>query len=132
MIYCLTSIDSEGSTVYKIGFTTDLKARLSVYTTHNPNCKVIKVINGNKVDEMKIHNYLHLKGLSRYKREWYYDEKMIEEIFDQPLDDLDEYLWKNRSTAFTKSKCRCVDWFNLYKRLQRKYKKTGKRKTLKS
>lgn len=124
MIYCLTSLDTEGNTLYKIGFTDNLKERIKHYYVHNPSCKLVKVMEGNMTDERCIHTYLHLKGLCKYRQEWYTKDGSIDKILSEPIEEVKQYLWNNREVVFTKKSLKNNDWYNLYKQLERKNKKT--------
>lgn len=123
MIYCLTSLDTEGNKLYKIGYTDDIKSRMTHYQLHNPSIKLVKVKDGERIDEQCIHCYLHLKGLGKYRREWYVDNKDVKRILSKPMDEIKEFLWENKEKVFSKSKLRSVSWFNLYKKLERVFNK---------
>lgn len=127
MIYCLTSLDSEGKTLYKIGYTDDIETRITHYKVHNPSIKLVKVKEGSKLDERCIHTCLHLKGFCKYRQEWYEYNDTIKEIFNQSIDEVNQYLWENKKTVFSKTKLKSLSWYNLYKKLERRNKNKNKR-----
>jgi hypothetical protein len=132
MIYCITSLDSNGNTLYKIGYTDNMKTRINHYLTHNPSCNLVKTMDGSRLDEKCIHKYLHLKGLCKYRQEWYSDSESVKKVLSQPLDETNQFLWENRDVVFSKCKLRNVEWFNLYKRLERKNRGKKSRYVIKS
>jgi len=120
MLYCLTSLDSEGNKLYKIGYADDVESRLTQYLAHNPSCKLVRVTKGSRVDERCIHDYLHLKGFGKYRKEWYVNDKCVENILSLPMEEITDFLWENKKSVFSKAKLKnSVPWLNLYKRLER-------------
>ena len=85
----------------KVGYTADgsKSERESAYRLHNPMGEFLGWREGDKVMELK----LHLR-LADYKveflDEWFYYEPKVEEIFGQPVSDINDWLWNNRGTVF--------------------------------
>lgn len=63
MIYLM-----ESGEYYKIGYAKDVEKRMKAYNTHNPNYKLIDVIEGTKSDEVALHE---LCGEYQDKLEWF-------------------------------------------------------------
>lgn len=63
----------------KIGFTTDLEKRMSIYTTHNPDFELLDTCIGTLKDEKSLHK--QIKDF-QFKNEWYYDNPKIYEIWN--------------------------------------------------
>lgn len=63
MIYLM-----ESGEYYKIGYAKDVEKRMKAYNTHNPNYKLIDVMEGTKSDEAALHE---LCGEYQDKLEWF-------------------------------------------------------------
>lgn len=74
-IYLLESGD-----YYKIGKTTDLKARLKTYETHNPNIHLVDKFNASPDIETMLHKACKQYN---YKSEWFYKHVNVVNIFEQ-------------------------------------------------
>lgn len=74
MLYLLESSD-----YYKIGYAKDLSKRLRSYSTHNPDYRIIDVMDGDRSQELFLHN---LCRSYRYKLEWFYKEDFILDIWN--------------------------------------------------
>lgn len=69
----------ENENLYKIGYTANLKTRMSTYKTHNPECVLINTIEGSSNDEKQLHK---LCEEYRYSKEWFYKNDDILELFN--------------------------------------------------
>lgn len=45
----------ENENFYKIGYSNNVKNRMYTYKTHNPDCDLVKVIEGTNNDEKNLH-----------------------------------------------------------------------------
>lgn len=68
----------ESGEYYKIGFTTNIKSRMSNYRTPNPNVILIAKIEGIKKDEIILHK---LCSKYHYSNEWFYKNDEIKTLF---------------------------------------------------
>ena len=103
MLYLLRSFGEGGISILKVGYAKDYKLRLAQYKLHNPYIKEISQRDGDLVDEAKLHLYLHHLGFGELGNEWYKDCQEVIDIFNEPMDEIDAELWKNRSSIFTRS-----------------------------
>lgn len=69
----------ENENLYKIGYTTNIKSRMSTYKTHNPECVLINTIEGTSNDEKNLHK---LCEEYKHSKEWFYKNDNILELFN--------------------------------------------------
>lgn len=62
----------------KIGYTSNLNNRIKQYKTHNPDIKVLSIIDGTREDEKKLHE---LCKEWKYDSEWFYYSPKIIDLF---------------------------------------------------
>lgn len=75
-IYLLKSCNCEGHTVYKLGFSADIKQRIKQYYLHNPFTELVSTY---YIEEgIKFERYVHSKIKSAYFREWYKEDDLAE------------------------------------------------------
>lgn len=82
--------------ILKVGFTDDFETREQSYKLHNPLGVMLDVREGNKILELKLH--LRLKDWQvEFLDEWFYDEPEVYKIFQLSEDEIDIWLWENKS-----------------------------------
>jgi hypothetical protein len=82
--------------ILKVGFTDDFDNREQSYKLHNPLGIMLDTREGNKLLELKLH--LRLKDWQvEFLDEWFYDEPEVYEIFQHSEEDIDLWLWENKS-----------------------------------
>ena len=69
MLYLL-----ESTNYFKIGYTTNIKSRLSTYKTHNPDIKLIQTKDGTKNDEKILHKICEKY---RFNNEWFHKNDIV-------------------------------------------------------
>ena len=82
--------------IVKVGFTDDYEKRKQSYYLHNPLGKML--------DSREVYEILELKlllSLTDWKveflDEWFYDEEPVFKIFQETVEEIDMWLWENRS-----------------------------------
>jgi hypothetical protein len=84
--------------ILKVGFTDDIESREQAYKLHNPLGKMLDTREGDRILELKLH--LRLKDWKvEFLDEWFYDEDPVFEIFNLDEEELDNWLWENKSTT---------------------------------
>ena len=73
MLYLL-----ESTNYFKIGYTTNIKSRLSTYKTHNPDIKLIQTKDGTKNDEKILHKICEKY---RFNNEWFHKNDIVMNSF---------------------------------------------------
>lgn len=84
--------------IVKVGFTDDIEERKTQYLLHNPLGEFIGIREGGRELELKLH--LRLADWKvEFLDEWFYDEGPVQTIFGSTEDDIDLWIWNNRSEA---------------------------------
>ena len=85
--------------IIKVGFTDDFDKRKLSYYHHNPLGKVISTREGTLLDELRLHLRL-VDYKVEFLEEWFYGEgkdgEDIIEIFNEPYNKINNWLWENR------------------------------------
>ena len=82
--------------IVKVGFTDDFSTREQSYKLHNPLGEMIDTREGDKYLELKLH--IRLRDWQvEFLDEWFYDESEVFELFQIDEEELDKWLWDNRS-----------------------------------
>lgn len=84
--------------IVKVGFTDDIEKRKQSYYHHNPLGEILDTREGDDILELKLHLRLE-EWKVEFLEEWFYDEEPVFEIFKQSVEEIDKWLWDNRSTA---------------------------------
>ena len=114
--------------IVKVGFTDDFETREQSYKLHNPLGEMLDTREGDRVLELKLH--LRLTDWKvEFLDEWFYDEPEVFKIFQMPEDEIDLWLWENKSDTLL---CPCMPDIGTLKRtildqLQEKYNKNFKK-----
>ena len=66
----------------KIGYTSNIDNRIKQYKTHNPDIKILSIIEGTREDEKKLHE---LCKEWKYDSEWFYYSPRIIELFSNNI-----------------------------------------------
>lgn len=66
----------------KIGYTSNIDNRIKQYKTHNPDIKILSIIEGTREDEKKLHE---LCKEWKYDSEWFYYSPKIIELFSNNI-----------------------------------------------
>ena len=62
MLYLIRSFGRNNKSALKVGFTDEIKNRVSTYKYHNPFSELISTREGSLLDETRIHTYLRSLG----------------------------------------------------------------------
>ncbi len=82
--------------IVKVGFTDDYEKRKQSYYLHNPLGKMLDSREGDEMLELKLH--LRLTDWKvEFLDEWFYDEEPVFKIFQETIEEIDTWLWENRS-----------------------------------
>ncbi len=80
----------------KVGYTDDKKTREQHYNLHNPMGIFLGWRDGDELLELKLH--IRLRDFKvEFLDEWFFNEPEVEEIFGQPENEIDKWLWENRT-----------------------------------
>lgn len=119
MIYLIRSHGKGDSSLLKIGYTDSLQARNYSYIEHNPLLEILDTREGNEELERTLQlRFLYYKA--DILKEWFLDDSDILKHFQDPIDDIDMWLWIHRDDVFqenTKSK----RIKNIFKRIWNKF-----------
>lgn len=122
MIYLIRSHGKGDSSLLKIGYTDSLQARNYSYIEHNPLLEILDTREGNE----ELERTLQLR-FSYYKaeilKEWFLDNPDIIKHFQDPLDDLDIWLWIHREDVFLEN-TRSKRTKDIFKRIWNKFAPT--------
>lgn len=82
--------------IVKVGFTDDYEKRKQSYYLHNPLGKMLDSREGDEMLELKLH--LRLTDWKvEFLDEWFYDEEPVFKIFQETVEEIDRWLWENKS-----------------------------------
>lgn len=82
--------------IVKVGFSDDIDTRIQGYKLHNPLGELLDTREGDKILELKLH--LRLKDWKvEFLDEWFYDEEEVFKLFQIDVEELDNWLWENKS-----------------------------------
>ena len=85
--------------VLKVGYTGDFDTRKQQYKLYNPLGEMLDTREGDEILELKLHlRLIHYKV--EFLDEWFFDEDPVFEIFKSSVEDIDRWLWENRSDCF--------------------------------
>lgn len=79
----------------KIGYTSDLDGRKRTYTLHNPMGELLDFREGDEKLEVKLHLRL-IDYKVEFLEEWFYPEPDVFNIFKEPEESIDKWIWDNR------------------------------------
>lgn len=82
--------------IIKVGFTDDFEKRKQSYYLHNPLGKILDTREGDEILELKLHLRL-VDYKVEFLDEWFYDEEPVFKIFQETVEEIDKWLWENRS-----------------------------------
>lgn len=103
MLYLIRSFGRNNKSVLKVGFTDEIKNRVSTYKYHNPFSELISTREGSLLDETRIHTYLRSLG---YKLdlldEWFINCDNVNQLFHKSFETMNKVIWKDRNNLFRK------------------------------
>lgn len=119
MIYLIRSHGKGESSLLKIGYTDSLKARNYSYIEHNPLIEILGIREGDEELELTLQlRFSYHKA--EILKEWFKDEEEIIKHFQDPLDNIDMWLWIHREDVFIEN-TRSKKIKNIFKRIYYKY-----------
>jgi hypothetical protein len=103
MLYLIRSFGRNNKSALKVGFTDEIKNRVSTYKYHNPFSELISTREGSLLDETRVHTYL--RSL-RYKLdlldEWFINCDKVNQLFHKSFETMNKVIWENRNNLFRK------------------------------
>ena len=84
--------------ILKVGFTDDMNIRTEQYYIYNPLGEIIETRDGDRILEAKLHIRLDSYKVE-FLDEWFYDEPGVKEIFSSDINDIDKWIWDNKSES---------------------------------
>ena len=100
MLYLLRTFTRHG-TFLKVGYTSDLEARMRNYLTDNPGRELVGTREGDLTEETRMHLYLTACSLKAdFLDEWFLDIPETLQGFHQSQSKMNRRIWKSRELAF--------------------------------
>lgn len=103
MLYLIRSFGRNNKSALKVGFTDEIKNRVSTYKYHNPFSELISAREGSLLDETRVHTYLKSLG---YKLdlldEWFINCNNVNQLFHKSFETMNKVIWKDRNNLFRK------------------------------
>ena len=118
MIYLIRSHGKGETSLLKIGYTDSPKARNYSYIEHNPLLEILDTREGDEELELTLQLRFSYHKANVLK-EWFLDEEEIKKHFQDPLDNLDMWLWIHREDIFQED-TRSKKMRNIFKRIYQK------------
>lgn len=105
MLYLIKSFGIDKTKrALKVGFSDNLKQRMSSYRIQNPFFEIISKRKGDLVDETRLHIYLTTLGYkANFLNEWFVDNYNVVQRFHDSIDTINKVIWKNRDEIFSLS-----------------------------
>ena len=112
-LYILKVTNSDGKSLIKLGYSSDIKIRLDSYYSHNPFTEIIGTYY--REDACAFEKWFHKNNISIYRNEWYCEsflEKILNDIYNEHSYDYLKYSKLNEFEEFKGFK-KCYKCFEI-------------------